>query len=460
MTRVLLLATTTGYQTRAFGEAAERLGVELVFATDRCHLIEDPWQDGAIAIRFHDEDPSVAAILDSAVRRPIDGLVVVGDRPTVIAARVAERLGLPWHPADAAAAARHKERTRERLRDAGLPVPWWFSVSVNAPSPTLTGSPAVRREPSGIGHQPLIYPCVVKPVSLSGSRGVMRADDPASFDAAFERLCALMRSPDVRAERNQAHETALVEGFIPGREYAVEALMHRGELHVLAIFDKPDPLDGPFFEETIYIAPSSAPAAVQTLIVDAVSRAVNALGLHHGPVHAECRVNEEGVFVLEVAARPIGGLCARAIRFSRIPDPESRVPLLPNPESLIPISFEELLLRHALGEDPRAWCRERDASGVMMIPIPRGGMYRGAGGIDGARAVPGVDDIQITAKTDQRLVPLPEGASYLGFIFARALHGRDVEHALRAAHARLTFAIDAELPVLTSAQIHYNRDHG
>jgi ATP-grasp domain/L-amino acid ligase C-terminal domain 2/ATP-grasp N-terminal domain len=463
MARVLVLATTTGYQTRAFGEAAERLGVELVFATDRCHLIEDPWQDGAIPIRFHDEDPSVAAILESAVRRPIDGLVVVGDRPTVIAARVAERLGLPWHPAGAApgAPARHKERTRERLRDAGLPVPWWFSVSVNTQSPTLSGPPAAShshrpsaishgQQPSAISHQPSTYPCVVKPVSLSGSRGVMRADDRASFDAAFERLRALMRSPEVRAERNEAHETALVEGFIPGREYAVEALMHRGALHVLAIFDKPDPLDGPFFEETIYITPSSAPAGVQTLIVDAVRRAASALGLYHGPVHAECRVNEEGVFVLEVAARPIGGLCARALRFTSTASPQSPVPS----------PLEELLLRHAVGEDPGMWRRERAASGVMMIPIPRGGMYRGAGGIDGARAVPGVDDIQITAKTDQRLVPLPEGASYLGFIFARAPHGRDVEHALRAAHARLTFAIDAELPVLTSAQIHYNRDHG
>jgi hypothetical protein len=278
----------------------------------------------------------------------------------------------------------------------------------------------------------------------------MRADDAVSFDAAVERLSALMRSPDVRAERNEAHETALVEGFIPGREYAVEGLMHHGALQVLAIFDKPDPLDGPFFEETIYITPSSAPADVQTRIVGAVSRAANALGLHHGPVHAECRVNKEGVFVLEVAARPIGGLCARALRFMSTASPQSPVPS----------PLEELLLRHALGEDPRAWSRESDASGVMMIPIPRGGIYRGVAGIEAARAVPGVDDVQITAKADQRLVPLPEGASYLGFIFARAPRGADVEHALRAAHAQLTFAIDAELPVLTSAQIHYNRGHG
>src|SRR6185295_5994789 len=298
-----------------------------------------------------------------------------------------------------------------------------------------------------------------------------RADDAASFDAAFERLSTLMRSPEVRAERNEAHETALVEGFIPGREYAVEGLMHHGALQVLAIFDKPDPLDGPFFEETIYISPSSAPADVQTLIVGAVSRAANALGLHHGPVHAECRVNQEGVFVLEVAARPIGGLCARALRFTSTASPQS--PRLRShaltlsygearqsaegATAAVPSPLEELLLRHALGDDPRTWTRERDASGVMMIPIPRGGIYRGVAGIEDARAVPGVDDVQITAQADQRLVPLPEGASYLGFIFASAPRGSDVEHALRAAHAQLTFAIDVELPVLTSAQIHYNR---
>src|SRR5262245_43641658 len=300
--RVLLLATTTGYQTRAFGEAAERLGVQLVFATDRCHLIEDPWQDGAIPIRFHDEDASTAAILEAARARPIDGLLVVGDRPTVIAARVAEALGFPWHPPTAAAIARNKLLTRERLRDAGLDVPWFQPLPIN-------------QLPSAVSHQPLTWPCVVKPLALSGSRGVMRANDEREFASALDRLRALMRSPEVRAERNEAHDVALVEGFIPGREYAIEGLMHRGELHVLAIFDKPDPLEGPFFEETIYVTPSSAPLAEQHAIVEAVARASRIIGLHHGPIHAECRVNPEGVFVLEVAARPIGGLCARALSF-------------------------------------------------------------------------------------------------------------------------------------------------
>ncbi|PYR39321.1 MAG: hypothetical protein DMF93_14480 [Acidobacteria bacterium] len=309
--------------------------MELVFATDRCHLIEDPWQDGAVAIRFYDEDASVAAILEAAADRPLDGVLVVGDRPTVIAARVAEALGLPWHPPAAAAIARHKQRTREIPSQSPIPNP-----------------------------QSPLFPCVVKPVALSGSRGVMRADDPGELAAALDRLRALMRSPDVRAERNDAHDTALVEQFIPGREYAVEALMHQGAMRVLAIFDKPDPLDGPFFEETIYVTPSRARDEEQRAIVDAIERAASAIGLRHGPVHAECRVAPDGVvYVLEVAARPIGGLCARTLRFAE----KGVVPLFP---------FEELLLRHALGDDPSACDREHDASGVMMIPIPR----RGIGG--------------------------------------------------------------------------------
>jgi hypothetical protein len=433
--RVLILATTTGYQTRAFGEAAERLGAELVFATDRCHLIEDPWQDQAIPIRFHDEDSSVVAILDSAAARPLDGLLVVGDRPTVIGARVAEQLGLPWHPPHGAVAARHKLLTRERLRDAGLPVPWFVPVDLSNPQSLIP--------------DPLSFPCVLKPVALSGSRGVMRVDSRDQLAAAFERLQALLRQPDVRAERNDAHGTALLEGFIPGREYAVEAVMQHGALRVLAIFDKPDPLDGPFFEETIYITPSSAPPDTQRAIVDTVTRAAHALGLHHGPIHAECRVNAEGVYVLEVAARPIGGLCARALRF------ESAICHLQSA-----ISLEELLLRQALGEDPAPYRREEAASGVMMIPIPKRGIYRSVDGVDAARAVDGVDEIHITAKPDQLLVPLPEGASYLGFIFARAGDPARVEAALRGAHQRLAFAIDAELPLLTPTQIQYNLLHG
>jgi hypothetical protein len=443
MPRVLLLATTTGYQTRAFGDAAERLGVELVFATDRCDVLEDPWLDRALPIRFHDEISSAQTLLAAAATRPIDGVVAVGDRPTAIAARVAQGLGLPGHSLDAVRIARHKVLARERLRGAGLLMPWFQSVPVSGDPRSLFGS--------------ITFPCVVKPAGLSGSRGVMRVDDEAGLVAAFHRLRALLQAPDVRSERSDVHDVALIEGFIEGREFALEGLMTDGVMQTLAIFDKPDPLDGPFFEESIYLTPSAEPPEAQGAMVDTVARAAAAIGLRHGPVHAECRVNARGVFVLEVAARPIGGLCARALRFERAAAENEGQTLVFSGTSRkrgsdphFFASLEELLLRHALGEPTDPWEREAAASGVMMIPIPRRGVFRGVSGIDEARGVPGIDDVRITAKPDQVLVPLPEGSSYLGFIFARAKTVRDADAALRAAHARLAFSIETEVRVLQS----------
>ncbi len=248
----------------------------------------------------------------------------------------------------------------------------------------------------------------------------------------MRRLRALLASPDIRAERSDAHREILIEAFIPGHEYAVDGVLDHGRLHVFAIFDKPDPLDGPFFEETIYVTPPPLDVVEQDAIVRAVHEATHALGLRHGPIHAELRVNGAGVFVLEVAARPIGGLCARAVRFA-------------GGESL-----EEMLLRHALGDSPERWVRESRASGVMMMPIPKRGVLRAVDGVDAARAVPGVDDVRVTAKLDHLLLPLPEGASYLGFIFAHGDTAPDVVHALRTSHHALHFAIDPELPVIQS----------
>jgi ATP-grasp domain/L-amino acid ligase C-terminal domain 2/ATP-grasp N-terminal domain len=438
--RVLLLATTTGYQTRAFGEAAERLGVDLVFATDRCDMLEDPWQDRALPIRFYDEAASVAAILAAAREAPIDAVVAVGDRPTVIAAMVREALGLPGHPPAAAAAARNKRVARERFKAAGLPTPRFVEGTSTSEASHFA---------------PLGFPMVIKPVALSGSRGVMRVDNDAELSDGLARVRSLMSSPDIRAERNDAHGSVLAEQFIEGREFALEGIMNQGILDVLAIFDKPDPLDGPLFEETIYVTPSNAPPTTQSAIVRAIATASRALGLSHGPIHAECRVNSRGVFVLEVAGRPIGGLCARALRFARqgaAAEPHALVRgnLIPISAIGHEISFEELLIRHALGEESNAWRREWCASGVMMIPIPRRGILRGVTGIDEARVVPAIEDVRITAKPDQLLIPLPEGASYLGFIFARADRALDVDIALRTAHARLNFNIAPEVRVLQS----------
>lgn len=420
--RVLLVATTTGYQTHAFGEAADRLGVDLVLATDRCAVLEDPWRDAAIPIRFHDLSSSVRRIAVAHARRAFAAVLAVGDRPALLAAHVRDALGLPGHPAHAAAIARNKPRTRERLRDAGLPTPHFLVAPLSESADRLGAD----------GN----FPGVLKPVSLSGSRGVMRVDDREQLRAALDRLRTLLSRPDIRAERDPAHAQVVFESFIAGHEYALEGLMSDGRLQTLAIFDKPDPLDGPFFEETIYVTLADAECELAARISAGVAAAADAIGLRHGPIHAECRVNDRGIFVLEVAARPIGGICARALRFVQ---PRGTA-----------ITLEELLLRHALGEASSQWSREPCASGVMMIPIPRRGMYRATDGVDVAKSVSGIEDVVITAKPDQLLLPLPEGASYLGFIFARGAAPTEVDLALRDACARLAFTIDPEVPVVQS----------
>lgn len=414
--RVLILSTTTGYQLRAFGESAERAGIDLIFATDRCHHLDDPWRDAAVAVRFHDEETSLAAIVAAARDRPIDGVLAVGDRPVVLAARAAAALGLAGNPPEAARASAHKQLARARFAAAGLPVPWFLELA-----PGADADPGVR------------FPCVVKPLGLSGSRGVIRADTVEDLRAAVGRVRRLLARRDVRVARTGLEERILIEGFIEGREFAVEGVLTHGVLKIFAIFDKPDPLDGPYFEETIYVTPSELPADGQAAVVAGVERAAAALGLTDGPLHAECRVGPGGVFVLEAAARPIGGLCAKALRFDA------------GAGRLAPL--EEVLLRHAVGSDISAYVREPGAAGVMMIPIPKRGRLRGVDGLSDAVQVPGIEDIRITAKPDQMLEQLPEAGSYLGFIFARGLPREGVAAALKAAHARLRFRIDAALPV-------------
>jgi biotin carboxylase len=417
--RVLLVATTTGYQIRSFGEAAAKVGVRLVFVSDRCDQLEDPWWDHAIPVRFHDPEQSVGAVV-SAVEAAPAGIVAVGDRPALLAAHLARAFGLDGHSPEAAATSRNKFATRRALRAAGLPVPWFDRMALDGNSEAFA-----TRVP---------YPAVIKPAALSGSRGVTRVNSPSEFAVAFDRLRRLLHATDVRAERDADHESVVVESFIPGVEYAVEGILTDGTFRLLAIFDKPDPLDGPFFEETIYVTPSLAPAGRQRAIAEAVAAAARAIGLHHGPVHAECRVDRETVYVLEVAARPIGGLCSRALRFESAGESA--------------VSLEEVLLRHAVGADVSRYMREPTASGVMMIPIPKRGVFRHVEGLDEARRVNGIEDVRITAKPDSALVPLPEGKSYLGFIFARAAEPREVERALRAAHAKLHFVIDRDVVVV------------
>ena len=417
MTRVLLLSATTGYQLRSYDDAAAQRGIDLVLATDRCHQLDDPWRDRAIAVRFHDLRFSLAAIDRAAEGGTFTAVLSVGDRPTVMAAWTAERLGVAGNPHDAAAASVDKREARRRFASAGLIVPWHFAVGGDADAEDAAHD---RR---------ITYPCVLKPAGLSGSRGVIRANDAAEFAGALARIRALLARVDVRAERTPS-DAVLVEGFIPGREYAVEGVLTRGGLHVFTIFDKPDPLDGPFFEETIYVTPSALDPRAWDAIRHIVERGTRALGLRHGPIHAEVRVNTDDIVLLEIAARPIGGLCSRALRFEG------------------DASLEDVLLDHALGGEASLHRRDAQASAVMMIPIPRRGLLKGVHGQDRARARPHITDVRITAKPDQLLEPLPEAGSYLGFIFATAPSASVAEQAVRDAHADLAFTIDPAINVL------------
>jgi biotin carboxylase len=422
MNRVLLFSHTTGYQLRAFNDAAEALGIELAFATDRCHKLDDPWQDRAIPVRFHEPDASVDAIVERARQAPVHGLIAVGDRPVGLAARAAHALGLPWHSIAGAEASTDKGRSRSIFAAAGLPAPRFWMQDARC---AIRDSGLAIRDEGFDG-----FPVVLKPLGLSGSRGVIRADNPAEFAAAFDRIRALLARPQVRAARTGLDDEILVEEYIDGEEYALEGVLTGGALRVFALFDKPDPLHGPYFEETIYVTPSRAPAATQASIVEHVTRASRVMGLSHGPIHAECRVTPDGtVYVLEVAARPIGGLCSRVLTFE---DGKG---------------LEHILLQHAVGASIAHAAREDAAAAVMMIPIPARGMYKGVTGEDEARAVRGVTDLRITAKVGQLLETLPDAGSYLGFIFARGTTPEAAERSVKTAHQQLRFAISRELTV-------------
>jgi biotin carboxylase len=410
---VVLLAPLATYRAPDFIVAAERLGVEVLQAADRCHTLAKRWQGGAIPVHFDQPEVAARELVEAVAGRSIDAVIGTDERTVLVAAIAARMLGLAHNPVEAAWAARDKHRMRERLTRKGVPSPGWMLL------PLDEAEEAIDR---GIR-----FPCVIKPLLLSGSRGVMRADTPCSFRRSLDRLRALLDRPDVqRAGKGESHQV-LVEDFVPGEEVALEGLLCAGELRVLALFDKPDPMDGPFFEETIYVTPSRKPPEVQRAIAACAGRAARALGLVEGPLHAEIRLGPQGPVVIEAAARTIGGLCSRALRFGA------------------GISLEELVLRHALGMDVASATSHGEASGVMMIPIPRSGVLKRVEGVREARDVPGIEGVEITTRIGQALEPLPEGAAYLGFIFGRGEAPAEVESALRRAHARLSFDIALEI---------------
>jgi biotin carboxylase len=389
MARVLLLLPTATYRAPDFVAAAACLGVEVVVGSEERQALSAGMGDRAVVVALDDPDSGVAAVVALHERAPIDAVIAVDEQGVMVAAEAAARLGFAHNPPAAVAATRHKAVMRRLVAAAGIPQPRF----------------AVTDDPDDIPD--VGFPCVLKPVSLSASRGVIRADNPAAALSAARRVRAIVDGPIV------------VEEYVPGAEVALEGLLRNGTLEVLALFDKPDPLVGPYFEETIYVTPSRLPESDQARVRDLTARAAAAVGLVEGPVHAEVRLDGDQAWVIELAARSIGGLCGRALRFGA------------------GISLEEIILRHALGRSLGGLTREAAASGVMMLPIPRAGTFQRIEGQDAARAVPGITGLEITVAPGRCLRPMPEGDRYLGFLFARADTPAQVETALRAAHAHL-----------------------
>lgn len=414
MKRVLLLLPTASYRNADFLAAARKLGVEVIAAANYCHRLAPSWGFAPIrALRFDRPQQAAATALRELGPAP-DAVLAVDDSGVELAALLSERLGLPGNSLQAVSQLRDKLAFRRLLRRLGSLCPRFHHLPNEA-------------DPRELLPQ-LEFPVVVKARRLSASRGVVRADNADEL----VRAVALVRSIQARADRDARELGVVIEAFIPGREYALEGILERGALTTLALFDKPDPLDGPYFEETIYVTPSRLPQEAQQRIRDEVARVCREAGLSHGPVHAEARLNRQGVWILEIAARSIGGLCARTLNH------------------VLGMSLEELILRQALGE-PLAVAGDGEAAGVMMIPTPRRGIYQGVAGVAAARSLAGIGALSITAEPGQIVAPPPDGAGYLGFIFSRAADPADAERALRDAHRLLRFDIRPEYPAAVAA---------
>ena len=411
--RVLLLLPTRTYRATDFLEAALKLNVEVVVASEEAATTADLSPRHTLVLDFSAPTVATQIIVEFAETYPIAAIVGVDDDTTLLATTASEALGLPHNPVDSAKATRNKYLLRHTLATNGVSVPAYQRVSIHDDAAEIAAKLGTDTHVS--------FPCIIKPLSLSASRGVIRADTPAEFVEAFQRTTKLLHA--LQESTDPPAQYLLVEDYIPGIEVALEGMLLDGELKTLALFDKPDPLEGPFFEETLYVTPSRLSMEIQAALHRATVEAADALGLRHGPIHAELRYNDTGAHLIEIAARTIGGLCARTLRFGT------------------GMSLEELVIRHAIGQQVEELQREQQAAGVMMIPVPKAGILGEVRGKTAAYCVDGIVEVNITIPIGGEVVPLPEGARYLGFIFARAETPEAVESALREAHRQLEFVI-------------------
>jgi biotin carboxylase len=414
----LLLLPTATYRAEAFLAAARSLQLSVTIGMEHVPEGLPVTSGGVLLLDVRHPQAAAQTVVEFARDHPINAVIGVDDVTAVAAAAVAEAVGLPNNSVASVTAASNKRQMRELLSGQGIPVPRHKVFPLDGDPKKFT--------------KQVVYPCVVKPLILSASCGVIRANDEEEFMGAFRRVGALLTNLGLVTRDEQAR-WILVEDFVPGIEVALEGLLTQGALQPLAMFDKPDPLNGPFFEETIYITPSRLSSDLQQKVVACASRTAEALGLRVGPVHGEFRLNENGVWVIEMAARSIGGRCSRTLDFAS------------------GMSLEELILRHALRMPLPPLTRQEQPAGVMMLPIPYGGMLREVRGQAEARAVPGIVELTITAEPGDELVPLPEGTRYLGFLLARGATPEEVERSLRDAQSRLTVVISASPPTATDS---------
>lgn len=410
VTRLLLLIPTTSYRVGDFIAAAGQLNVDLVIGSNQRPVLEKFSADRTVTLDFSNIAEGCRQITAYASDYPLTAILGVDDETLLLAATASEALGLVHNSPDSVLATRNKYRFRSVLANAGPPSPDFRLVNFKSDDVRL----AARQTR---------YPCVLKPLALSAGRGVIRADDEAAFEAAVIRIAAILAAPDITAVQGDIACQLLVESYMPGVEVALEGMLHDGRLEVLALFDKPEPLVGPYFEETIFTTPSRLPVATQDEIATTAQRIVTALGLRYGPIHGEFRINDHGVWPLEMAARSIGGLCSRVLRFGA------------------GVSLEQLILRHALGLPMDHSGAQQRPAGVMMIPTPRAGILKMVNGLDDARAIDGIDDVIISIPLGRPVAPPPEGYRYLGFIFAAGDSPDSVEASLRKSHACLEIEI-------------------
>lgn len=410
--RVLLLLPTRTYRATDFLAAAMNLDVEVVVASEEPATTKDLSPRDTLVLNFRNPIIGTQSIEQYAETQPIKAIIGVDDDTTILATTAAAALGLPHNPISSALATRNKYLLRQTLEKNGVVVPNFIRFSI-------------KDDPVKISRQ-VDFPCVLKPLSLSASRGVIRANNSTEFVEAFKRITALLQKVQQTRGDNTNDDPLkyiMIEDYIPGIELALEGILISGKLKTLTIFDKPDPLEGPYFEETLYITPSRLSPEIQDEIHSTTAQAADALGLQHGPIHAELRYNDTGAHLIEIAARTIGGLCSRTLKFGA------------------GISLEELVIRHAIGQPIETFSREQQAAGVMMIPVPKKGILGEVKGKNVARNVLGVEEINITIPIGTEVIPLPEGDKYLGFIFTRGETPEIVEESLRKAHQHLEFVI-------------------